>query len=639
MKSGRRIWLLCAVLGMTASGHAFARETQAFDTAIRNRDFTAAAREVERLAGPEGAKRRGGPLLDAYYGRYFAALAQGQIAEPYLVRAIANARDPADRDALALELARSREVEGFAAKAEADYRKLAASATDPGVRNASVLALARRTLGDAPDEAVTLLTPLLADANPASIRWEAQLLLSRAHAIQGNATEASSALAAAWKLAPLSDRPGYAIAVTAMDLSLDRLAANDREAGIGLTSLGLAGSSFKGAAQLPVCDAVVRPEDSVIIAISADRLQRPVYSVVRASRPGIAGRFMVPLALAPQTVEGTTFAVSLRCRGALAQDLRFAGATLPTLIEWLGQRAYHPPLLTLDATDDDVSSQFKTRVQQLQSRMAPEAPELAPIMLQLAWMEAQQSSVADPVKFAEARALAQRAVATLTKAGAPQELILASKAQNALVFEPAQTVADTTGPLAVELFETLASRPDATPEKALGAVYWVNTNLQLRPAQRLAMIDRLVTFLEDRRVPTTDPMRQAVELGRAEIIREIGSTAGLSDRLARSGIGSDLCSAAERPASFPPPALTFNSNDYPKDLLMGRVNGYDLVEMSLDAQGKVIGHRVIASQPPGLFDDITIEKLKAARMMPAQQEGRPVPCRAFVVPIRWQLPS
>lgn len=638
MTFSKRKWILTAVLGMAVSGSALARETEAFDTALHNRDFAGAAREIERLAGPEGAARRGGPLLDAYYGRYFAALAQVD-GEPYLLRAMANARNSTDRDALALELAQLHEVGGLAAKAEADYRQLATSATGPGVRSAAILALTRRTLGDTPDEAVGLLMPLISASNPSSVRWEAQLLLSRAYAIQGKAPESRAALLEAWKAAPTTDRPAYAIAVTAMDMSLDRVTGNDRDIEIGLVSVGQSDSWFNGAAQLPVCNDIIRPEDSVTISVSGDHLQRPLYSLIRASRPEISRQFMEPLAAAYQGVEGSAFIVKLRCRSAPAATVRYAGTAVPTLAGWLGRRAYYPPLLKIDSADGDALTQLTNSVQLLQSRMAPDAPELTPLMLTQAWMQARQSNSGNPAKFAEARALAERAIASLSKAGAPPEIILQLKAQTAFVFEPSQNAADVTGPLAAQFLEAILSRADATPIQALGAIIWMNSCLQLRPAQRLAMIDRVIAFLDSRHVSMTDPLRQQIELGRASVMRDIGTLTGLSQRLTASGIGSDLCSAAEHPASFPPSAVTFNSEDYPKDLLKVGVTGYDVIEFSLDPEGKVEAERIIASQPPGLFDDITIEKLKVARLLPAQQNGHPVACKAATQTIRWQLPG
>ena len=67
---------------------------------------------------------------------------------------------------------------------------------------------------------MALLSPLIENAASGSSRWEAYLLLSRAYAIQGRLADSSTALAAAWKEAPLAPVPADAIAVTAMDVAV-----------------------------------------------------------------------------------------------------------------------------------------------------------------------------------------------------------------------------------------------------------------------------------------------------------------------------------------------------------------------------------------------------------------------------------
>ena len=629
----RALEVLAIVATMVTTSHTMARQPSAFDVALDSGDYVGAAKEIEKL--PEQGRAKG--ALDAYYGRFFAALAQGQIAEPYLVRAIAAAGNRADKDALAFELARAREVDGFVAKAEADYQQLTTSNTDPTVRLNAAIALARLCLGSAPEKAEALLTPLITDNGTGSARWEAHLLLSRAYAIQGRAADSKAALAAAWQEAPLAPVPADAIALTAMDMALEHAAANDRSGEISLISLGGTGSWFAGVSQIPVCDSFLRPEDSVTVAIEADSKKRPIYSAVRASRPGIAQLFTVPLAVARQRIDGPAIYVTLRCRSGLDANVRFADAGPRNLWSWLGDIGYYPPLRPIDPSAGDPLTQLKAQLQDLEAKVGPESPVLAPTLLQISFLQAAQSRFGNAGNFADAKVGGDRALRILTKAGAPPEVLEYLRVRTTLAFAQNQNIADVTGPAALELMGAMASRPETTPVQALSAFDGMS-GWQLRPTQRLELADRLLIFLDARRMSASDPIRQVVELRRAAISREIGTVVGMRERLRASGLASNLCDAVDRSPSIPPTAITLTSDDYPKDLIRRNVTGLTTIELSVDATGKIEEQRIIASQPPRLFDAITVDKLSAVTLLPAQQGDRPIACRGKVQTVRWHMP-
>lgn len=625
--------LLAMVAMLASADQANARQPTAFEIALDNGDYVGAAKEIEKL--PTQGRSKG--ALDAYYGRFFAAAAQGAIAEPYLVRAIAAAGEHTERDELTFELARAREVDGFVSKAEADYRRLTGVDTDPAVRRNAILSLVRLRLGAAPEEAVSLLTPVVADDSAGSAHWEAHLLLSRAYAIQGRMTDSNAALAAAWQEAPRAPVPADAIAVTAMDMAIDRAATGDRSGEIGLVSISRTDSRFAGVAQLPVCSSSLQPEDTVTLAIQADAKQRPIYSAVRASRPGIAQLFTLPVAVARQRIEGPATYVTLRCRSGLDANIRLPGGAMRNLASWLAEKAYYPPLRPIDPSAGDPLAQLKTQLQGLEARAGADSPVLAPTLLQMAFLQAAQSRFGNNGNFADAKATAERAMRNLTMAGASEEVLEQVRVQTTLAFAQNQNIADVTGPASLHVLEAMASRPETTPAQALSAFNEMS-GWQLRPTQRLALADRLVAFLDSRQANASDPVRQAVELRRASILREIGTTAGMKERLVTKGIASDLCDVADRPPSIPPAAITLTSDDYPKDLLRRNVTGLTTIELSVDANGKIEKQRMIVSQPPGLFDAITAEKLKSVTLLPAQQGDRPVSCQGMVQTVRWQMP-
>ncbi len=448
--------LLVMAAATAMAGPTMAHALHPFEVALDNGDYLGAAREIDKLPDDERTK----DALDAYYGRFFAAAARGQAAEPYLVRAIAAARNREDKDELAFELARAREVDGFVAKAEADYRRLTAAGTDPAVRRNATLSLARLVLGSAPDEAVALLTPLADDAAVGPARWEAHLLLSRAYAIQGRPAESQAALAAAWQEAPHAQVPADAIAVTAMDMALDRAVANDRAGEIGLISTGRSNSYFAGVSQIPACNDSLRPADTVTVAIQADPRHRPIYSAVRASRAGIAQLFTVPLAVARQYIDGPATYVTLRCRSGPDANMRFAGGAMRDLPIRLAEKGYYPPLRPADPNDGDPLVQTKELLREVEARAGTDSPVLVPTLLQIAMLQGMQGRRGNVATFAEAKATADRAIDILTHADAPAEVLEQVRVQTTLLLAQNQNIADVAGPAAAQAMEAdgLAAR-------------------------------------------------------------------------------------------------------------------------------------------------------------------------------------
>lgn len=607
-----------------------------FDTALENGDFVGAQKEIDRVADRIRPRTGTHPLLDSYYGRYFAAVANGQVARPYLERAISGATDPATRDKLAFELARSQEVDGFVADAEKDYRGLLGT-TEPSVRRDAALALARLRLGAAPEEAIRLLSPLTDPEKPAGARWEAHLLLSRSYAIQGRSAEASAALSAAWQEAPSAPVPADAIALTAMDMAMDHVATNDRAAETGLVAISRTTSRFEGVSQLPVCGDTLRSDDSVIVAIAPDAKQRISYSAVRASRSGIAQLFTVALATTTQRVESPAIYVTLRCRASMDAGARIALGYIPSLPSWLAERGFYPPMRTPDISLGDPIGQLKTQLDAVRAKLGSDSPALVPLLLQLAAFQAAQGRLSNQAFLPEGKANLDRVFAILAKAGAPIEVTELLRVQTTVLFAQGQNLPDVAGPATMRVMEAMAARPETSPDQALllfdGVGQW-----QLRPAQRLALADRIVTFFDARKVPATAPLRQALELRRAAILRDLGTLGDLGDRLAASGLAADLCAAVDHSPAIPPDAITLTSDDYPKDLLRRDVTGATSVELAVDAAGKIVQQRILASQPSGLFDAITTEKLKSVTLIPAQRGDRPVACRGLVQRVRWQIP-
>ena len=576
--------------------------------------------------------------LDAYYGKFYASVGLGTLAEPYLARAIKTAKSSAGRDVLRFEVASLREVAGSIAAAEVDYRELTAQTVEPHIRQQAILALARLSLGRAPDEAVALLIPLTDGSLSADTRWEAHLLLSRAYALRGEAETSRASLVAAWREAPSTTVPADSIAITAMDMAIDRGLANDRSGEIGLITAGRSVSSFAGLAQLPVCDDHLQPEDVVIVAIQSDRLQRPVYSAVRASRSGIAHLFTTPIALAQQAIDEPAFYVALRCRAVRDPNMRFTGGATGNVMSWLGDIAAYPTLVPVDAEAGDPVTQLKEKIKQAEARWDEQAPALVPLLLQFALTQAYQGGYGNASNLMEANGISARAIAILEKARAPAEVLEQTRIQTTLISAQNNNIADVAGPAALKVLEAMMAREKTTVEQ-VGATFKSMDIGQLRPAHRLALADLLLGFLDRKGVDRTSPIRQQAELNRAHILRELGTVSDLPQRLTSVGIAEGTCPVAQQLPSIPPSAITITSDDYPKDLLSRHVIGLTTMEFSVNAQGQTTDQRVIVSQPPGLFDAVTTEKLQPVVLFPAREGDKAIACRGMIQSVRWKLPN
>jgi len=632
-------WSISSVL-MVATlmiGPADARQPSAFEIALQDGDIKGAAEQIDHLNMAVG-RRKDGRLLDAYYGRFFSALAKGWVAEPYLVRAIAVAKDASEHDALAFELARAREVDGFVDKAIADYQRLASQGRDPEIRDQATLSLARLGLSANLEETIARLSPLTSGSSPLSVRWEALVLLSRAHAMLGHAAESKMAIEAAWSIAPSTNRPASAIGITAMDMALDRTAPGDRRNGISLLSKGLGTIRFAGISQLPVCGEAVRPEDSVTLAITADEKRRPIYSVVRASRAAIAPFFTGPLAASVQRVDGDAIYVQLRCRSTPDTGQRFFGGATPDLGSWLAEKGFYPLLRPFNPMDGEPVAQIRSQLADQERLDGPQSPSLIPALMQLAVAQCAQSRFGNQAAFAEAKATVARALQILISAGAPLEIIEQLRVQTTLLLAQNGNISDVAGPAAIDSLSAIVGRVGTTPEQAYAAFDGMS-RWNLRSTDKVSLADKLLGFFDERRVGANAPIRQAVELRRAATMRDMGTVNQLGERLGAHGIGAELCPTMDRLPAIPPTAITLTSEDYPKDALRYSIMGISTVELSLSATGQIENQRVIVSQPVGVFDAIALEKLKGVTLFPAQRDGRATACRGYLQTIRWQVPS
>ncbi|OYW40731.1 MAG: energy transducer TonB [Hydrogenophilales bacterium 12-61-10] len=90
----------------------------------------------------------------------------------------------------------------------------------------------------------------------------------------------------------------------------------------------------------------------------------------------------------------------------------------------------------------------------------------------------------------------------------------------------------------------------------------------------------------------------------------------------------DLTYYNAREVDVHPRALGQVVPDYPAEADRRRVSGKLLLQLKLQADGRVSDLQVLKASPPGVFDESALQAFRSARFAPAQKNGRPV--RALV---------
>jgi TonB family protein len=90
---------------------------------------------------------------------------------------------------------------------------------------------------------------------------------------------------------------------------------------------------------------------------------------------------------------------------------------------------------------------------------------------------------------------------------------------------------------------------------------------------------------------------------------------------------------AAAPVAPAPPALPAPA--YPKDALAQHINGKVVLLIDIDAQGNPTNVVVDRSEPPGVFDQVSIDAARKWKFQPAMKDGRPVAGR-ISVPVQFE---
>jgi hypothetical protein len=157
---------------------------------------------------------------------------------------------------------------------------------------------------------------------------------------------------------------------------------------------------------------------------------------------------------------------------------------------------------------------------------------------------------------------------------------------------------------------------------------------QVPPVRKLAVVEimlkRLGTDRRDRRVLTMVSRK-------ASLLRRVGRSAEVEAFARVAKIDPALC-----PAKATLPIVTdggVTTKDYPRDAIAAEISGGTVVEVDVDAGGKVARLRQLVEAPALIFAD-AVDKASQTMKLDASRDskGRLTPCRAFRARIRWELP-
>ncbi|MBT9568156.1 MAG: TonB family protein [Thiobacillus sp.] len=92
----------------------------------------------------------------------------------------------------------------------------------------------------------------------------------------------------------------------------------------------------------------------------------------------------------------------------------------------------------------------------------------------------------------------------------------------------------------------------------------------------------------------------------------------------------DLTYYSARDLDIQPRALRKIEPDYPEEADREQLSGKVVLQLKLEADGRVSDVDVVSAAPPGSFEDSAVKAFREARFAPAQKNGRPVRARVLI---------
>ena len=488
-----------------------------------------------------------------------------------------------------------------------------------------------------PDEAISALEaaqPLPSQA------WEVDLQRARAEAVARRDDAAQAALEKAWTEVPVAGAEQGAAARVASDMLVAAGRKSDRGRLIAMLAVdrlnrGLSTGQEVLSADLPICgSAGITPDDSVAVEFFRQAPPgRPRFSLVWASRAGIAAEFLNSVARDPEfrVQDGQVADVILKCRLGPASDYQVRATLDDQILNWSTSRGAYP---LLDAGEGDDTSSLASVLAERERRYGSTSVMLLPVLIRILAPIA-PTGTDDKEARTRAAALFHRVHDILATNGGPADIVLLGAiAATALdVAAQSKSAAD-----AQSEFQALLSQAAHDPAVSLDTLFTVVSNATAYPqaptALRVQLLEQAIAVLRSH-VTATDPRLMALGLRLLSVRREQGDSTAMADLIKQFGFAADLCSVAVPPVRFTSSNIT--ADDYPPDLVQTMLQGRTILEFSISAAGTATDARVLISDPPFAFDAVSLEKSSTIAYESAKTAGVARACRAQIQPIRWQL--
>lgn len=94
--------------------------------------------------------------------------------------------------------------------------------------------------------------------------------------------------------------------------------------------------------------------------------------------------------------------------------------------------------------------------------------------------------------------------------------------------------------------------------------------------------------------------------------------------------GVDLTFYSARELDVQPRAVNDIAPTYPEEADRQRISGKVVLELKLEADGRVLDASVVRASPPGIFDAASVAAFEQARFVPAIKNGQPVRAKMLI---------
>jgi hypothetical protein len=622
---------LCASILLTTPAFADeAQNLQDFETALAASKYPEAAAAYGRIFEarlPKDGKPKADPTLDALAGRFSLAVGEVIYAQAFLQNPSAGdiSNGPARLLATAQALLLSGNYEAALAASVRAVQTLTGEA-----RTQALIGQAQATIMTRPGE-VAALIKTLSSSNPA-LAWRISFLEAQAALIAKDYLTAQKAADRAMlqaNAAPLND---YAPMQTVQLQAAVAAAQGLRDRTVALLAAVPSGSvsatqtSGNIANRLPACGVDdVREDDYVIIGMftqSASIVAIP--SPLAASRPEIVAPFMRSIAGFWRSKAGVQIAayplMTVRCSGSDTSSFENDGSRFGNAA-FVAANHLRPSFIAYEhsLSDDPVTDAAKA-FDRIEQSVGADSPILMYPLTEVAEVTASQISENNNNLTLRMMQLYRRAGEAYKKVGG-----------NFTGFELEELLPDPPK-YYVRLKSILETGPlEFTYSFALQALNSDN----VPAAEKLAIVDimlkRLGADRADRRVLTMTSRK-------AMLLRLVGRSAEVESFARATKLDPALC-----PAKATLPVVTdggITAKDYPRDAVLAEISGGTVVEIDVDALGKVARVRKLVEAPALVFASALDGASKAIKLDASQDsKGRAMPCKAFRTRIRWDLPT